>query len=148
MTTLETAPSDIDTPGQDDQFHGWRARWTSRRRRYFAVILPTDAAWDRQPTEITEPVLILSKPGRKTVEVKGQSDIDRPVMLARGMTSAMLCDAHFAREWGDLRAVREFTGLAETWHTVAKLRTNANAVQRAGARMIAGSAGAGAKGAE
>lgn len=143
---LETAPSDVATPGQDDQFNGWRVRWTSRRRRYFAVIIPNDAVWDRQPTEIHEPVLVLTKPGRKWVEVKGESEIDRPVMLARGMTSAMLCDAHFAREWGDLAASARYTIEADRWNRIAKLRTTAHAVQRVGARMAVGPAGSGAKG--
>lgn len=140
--------SDRETPGQDEAFAGWRARWTSRRRPYLAVVtgaLPTE--WDRQRTELAEPVLTLSKPGRRFVEVKGQSDIDRPVMLARGMASAMLCDAHFARGWGDEAAALRYEVAAEEWTRVAKVRTNANAVQRAGAKMMAGPAGSGAKGA-
>jgi hypothetical protein len=80
------------------------------------------------------------------VEVKGQSDIDRPAMLARGMTSAMLCDAHFAREWDDIPAAMKFEAEAERWHRLAQLRTNVNAAQRAGARMLAGPAQSGAKG--
>jgi hypothetical protein len=96
--------------------------------------------------ELHEPVLMLEKPGRKFVEVKGQSDIDRPVMLARGMTSAMLCDAHFAREWGDIPAALKFEAEAERWHRLAQVRSNVNAVQRVGGRLLAGPAGSGAKG--
>jgi hypothetical protein len=140
--------SDREAPGQDEQFDGWRASWSSRRRRYFAEERdpgnPID--WDRRLIELHEPVLILSKAGRKFVEVKGESEIDRPVMLARGMTSAMLCDAAFAREWGDIPATIKYEAEAERWHRVAKVRTNTNAVQRAGASLLAGPAGAGAKG--
>ena len=145
---MTVVASDREAPGQDDQFDGWRARWSVRRRPYFAEERdPTNPIdWDRRLIAIEEPVLVLSKPGRKFVEVKGQSDIDRPVMLARGMTSAMLCDAHFAREWGDIPAALKFEAEAERWHRVAKLRTNVNAVQRAGARMLAGPANSGAKG--
>jgi hypothetical protein len=136
------------TPGQDDVFDGWRARWSSRRRPYFAEERdpgnPID--WDRRLIALEEPVLVLSKPGRKFVEVKGQSDIDRPVMLARGMTSAMLCDAHFAREWGDVAAALGYEADAERWHRLAQVRTNVNAVQRAGGRLLAGPAASGAKG--
>jgi len=140
--------SDHDTPGQDQVFDGWRATWSSRKRRYFAEERdpgnPID--WDRVRIELHEPILVLRKEGRKYVEVKGQSDIDRPAMLARGMTSAKLCDAHFALEWGDLAAATKFEAEANEWHRVAKVRTNVNAVQRAGARLVAGPAGSGAKG--
>jgi hypothetical protein len=140
--------SDREAPGQDEQFDGWRAEWSSRRRRYFQEerdpANPID--WDRRLIELHEPVLILRKPGRKFVEVKGQSDIDRPVMLARGLTSAMLCDAHFAREWGDELAAMRYEAEAERWHRISDMRTNVNAVQRAGARLLAMPAGAGAKG--
>ena len=136
------------TPGQDDQFDGWRADWTSRRRPYFAEERdpgnPID--WDRSLIMLEEPVLILRKPGRKFVEVKGQSNVDRPVMLARGMVSAMLCDAHFAREWGDEVAALKFEVEAERWHRLAQLRANVNAVQRTGARFLAGPANSGARG--
>jgi hypothetical protein len=80
------------------------------------------------------------------VEVKGQSDIDRPVMLARGMVSAMLCDAHFAREWDDIPAALKFEADAERWHRLAQVRTNTLAVQRVGGRLLAGPASSGAKG--
>lgn len=150
MTAYATATSDVATPGNEDHYNGWRVRWTSRRRRSFAVILPPDRVpsgrWDRTPTELHEPVLILSKPGRKTVEVTGEAAVDRPVMLARGMTSAMRCDAHFAREWGDAGAALRYEIEAEGWHRIAKLRATAAAVHRAGARMIAGPAGSGAEG--
>lgn len=139
--------TDRDTPGQDDQFDGWRVRWSSRRRPYFAVVVPKPGDWGRALTELHEPVLVLTKSGRQWIEVKGQSDIDRPVMLARGMVSAMLCDAHFARQWGDEAAAMGFDAKAARWHTLAKLRTNAAAVGRVGARMAIGAAGAGAKGA-
>lgn len=70
---------DQETPGQDEVFDGWRASWTSRCRPYFATERdpgnPID--WDRTLVELHEPVLILKKPGRKFVEVKGQSEIDR-----------------------------------------------------------------------
>jgi hypothetical protein len=139
--------SDRETPGDGDEFGGWRLRWTSRRRPYFATVtgaLPTE--WDRRLTEIAEPVLVLAKPGRKWVEVKGQSEVDRPVMQAKGMSAALLCEAEFSRQWGDEAAALRFTAEAERWHRISKVRANANAVQRVGARMIAGPAGAGAKG--
>jgi hypothetical protein len=140
--------SERETPGQGEQFDGWRARWTSRRRPYFAEQRdpgnPID--WDRRLVELHEPVLMLEKPGRKFVEVKGQSDVDRPVMLARGMTSAMLCDAHFARAWGDVPAALKFEAEAERWHRLAQVRSNVNAVQRVGGRLLAGPADSGAKG--
>jgi hypothetical protein len=140
--------SERETPGQDEQFDGWRARWSSRRRPYFAEERdpgnPID--WDRRLIELHEPVLMLEKPGRKFVEVKGQSDVDRPVMLAKGMTSAMLCDAHFAREWGDIPAAIKYEAEAERWHRLSQVRTNVNAVQRVGGRLLAGPAGSGAKG--
>jgi hypothetical protein len=110
--------SDRDTPGQDDQFDGWRVTWTSRRR-----ILP-------ERGEIHEPVLELRKPGRMWVEVKGQAGIDRPVMLAHGMVSASLCDAHFAREWGDEWAALKYEAEAARWRQLVKVRTNAAAVGR------------------
>ncbi len=139
---------DQETPGQDEVFEGWRAEWSSRRRRYFQE--ERDAAnplnWDRRLIELHEPVLVLRKPGRKFVEVKGQSEIDRPVMLARGMTSAMLCDAHFSKEWGDVPATLRYEAEAERWHRLADLRMNVSAVQRAGARLLAMPAGSGAKG--
>ena len=80
---MTVVASDREAPGQDDQFDGWRARWSVRRRPYFAEERdPTNPIdWDRRLIAIEEPVLVLSKPGRKFVEVKGQSDIDRPVML-------------------------------------------------------------------
>jgi hypothetical protein len=139
---------DQETPGQDEVFAGWRAEWSSRRRRYFAEERdPTNPIdWDRRLIELHEPVLILRKPGRKFVEVKGESEIDRPVMLARGLTSAMLCDAHYAREWGDVAATLKYEAEAERWHRISDMRTNVNAVQRAGARLLAMPAGAGAKG--
>ena len=140
--------SERETPGQDEILDGWRVRWTSRRRPYFqAEYDPTNPIdWDRVITELHEPVLILRKDGRSYVEVKGQSDIDRPVMLARGMTSAMQCDAHFAREWGDIVSAMKFDDEAERWHRLAQVRTNVNAVQRAGGRLLAGPANSGAKG--
>jgi hypothetical protein len=110
--------SDRDTPGQDDQFDGWRVTWTSRRR-----ILP-------ERGEIHEPVLELRKPGRMWVEVKGQAGIDRPVMLAHGMVSASLCDAHFARQWGDEGAALRYEAEAARWRQLVKIRTNAAAVGR------------------
>lgn len=141
--------SDQDDPGQDEVFDGWRVHWTSRRRPYFAEERdpgnPID--WDRRLIELHEPVLVLNKPGRKFVEVKGQSEIDRPVMLARGMTSAMLCDAHFAREWGDIPAALRYEAEAERWHRLAQVRTNTLAVKRTGARLLAGPAQAAVKGA-
>jgi hypothetical protein len=140
--------TDRDTPGQDEVFDGWRACWSSRKRPYFAEerdpLNPAD--WDRSLITLMEPVLVLRKPGRKFVEVKGQSDIDRPIMLARGMTSAMLCDAHYAHAWGDTAAALRFEAEAERWHRLAQVRTNTRAVQRVGARMLAGPAGSGAKG--
>lgn len=140
-------PSDCQTPGQDDQFDGWRVRWSSRRRPYFAVVRPNGPeTWDRTLTELHEPVLILTKPGRKWIEVKGQSDIDRPAMLAHGMVSASLCDAHFARQWGDEAAALRYEVDAERWRQIVKVRTVVVAVQRVGARMAVGPAGAGAKG--
>jgi hypothetical protein len=139
--------TDRDTPGQDEQFDGWAVRWSSRRRPYFAVERDVSRDdWDRRLTELHEPVLVLTKPGRQWVEVKGQSDIDRPVMLARGMVSAMLCDAHFAREWGDEAAALRYDAEAERWHQIEKVRLGAAAVGRAVARMIVSPAGAGAKG--
>lgn len=129
--------SDRETPGQDDQFDGWRVRWSSRRRRNY------------QRGELHEPVLVLTKPGRKWVEVKGQTEIDRPVMLAHGMVSASLCDAHFARQWGDEAAALRYDAEAERWRQVVKVRTVAAAVQRVNgraARMAVGPAGAGARG--
>ena len=138
--------SDHDTPGQDEQFDGWRVRWSSRRRPYFATVIPQPGDWDRALTELHEPVLVLTKPGRQWVEVKGQQDIDRPVMLARGMVSAILCDAHFARAWGDEAAALRYEAEAERWHQIEKVRLNAAAVGRVGARMIVSPAGAGAKG--
>ena len=139
--------TDRDTPGQDEQFDGWVVRWSSRRRPYFAIERDVSRDdWDRRLTQLHEPVLILTKPGRKWVEVKGQQDIDRPVMLARGMVSAMLCDAHFAREWGDEAAALRYDAEAERWHQLEKVRLNAAAVGRVGARMIVSPAGAGAKG--
>jgi len=139
--------SDRETPGQDDRLDGWSVRWSSRRRPYLVVVRGTLASeWDRRRTELREPVLVLTKPGRKWIEVKGQADIDRPAMLARGMTSAMLCDAHFAREWGDEAAALRCEAEAERWHRVAKVRTNALAVRRVGARLLAGPAGSGARG--
>lgn len=141
--------SDRMTPGDGELFDGWRASWTSRRRPYFATERdpgnPID--WDRSLVELHEPVLILRKEGRKFVEVKGQSEIDRPVMLARGMTSAMLCDAHFAREWGDIPAALKFEAEAERWHRLAQVRTNVQAVRRTNGRLLAGPAASGAKGA-
>jgi hypothetical protein len=130
--------SDRETPGQDDQFDGWRVDWTSRCR---FVILGGDIA------EIHEPVLQLRKPGRKWVEVKGQAGIDRPVMLAHGMVSASLCDAHFARQWGDEGAALKYEAEADRWRQLVKIRTNAAAVGRVGARMLAGTAGAKPRGA-
>ena len=126
--------SDRDTPGHDDQFDGWRVRWSSRRRR-------TD-----QRGELHEPVLVLTKPGRMWVEVKGQTEIDRPVMLAHGMVSAMRCDAHFARQWGDDGAALMYEIKAERWRQIVKVRTIGAAVHRVGARFAVGPAGAGAKG--
>ncbi len=142
--------SDHETPGQDDEFDGWRARWTSRRRPYFAVQHgATPAEWDRGLVALHEPVLILTKPGRRFVEVKGQADIDRPVMLAHGMVSASLCDAHFARQWGDEAAAVAYEIEAERWRRIVDVRTVAAAVQRVGgkaARMLVEPAGAGARG--
>jgi hypothetical protein len=142
--------SDVDAPGEGDLFNGWRAHWSSRRRPYFAEERdPADPLnWDRSLVTLHEPVLMLTKAGRKWVEVKGQSEVDRPIMLARGMVSAMLCDAHFAHEWGDIPAAMGFEEEAERWHRLAKVRMNARAVQRTGARMLAGPAQSGAKGNE
>jgi hypothetical protein len=126
--------SDREAPGDGDEFGGWRARWTSRRRRHDLV------------GHVHEPVLVLTKPGRRWVEVKGQGEVDRPVMQARGLTAALLCDAAFAREWGDEAAALRFEAEAERWHRLAKVRANAVAVGRVGARMIVGPAGSGANG--
>jgi len=127
--------SDRDTPGDGDEFDGWRVRWSSRRRRNY------------QRGELHEPVLILTKPGRSWVEVKGQCEIDRPVMLAHGMVSASLCDAHFAHQWGDEAAAIRYEIEAERWRQIVKVRTIGAAVQRVGAaRMAVEPAGAGAKG--
>lgn len=128
--------SDRETPGQDDEFDGWRIDWTSRRR---LVILGGDAV------EIHEPVLEMRKPGRSWIEVKGQAGIDRPCMLAHGMVSASLCDAHFARAWGDEAAALRYDAEAERWRQIVKVRTNAAAVGRVGGRLLAGPAGAGAR---
>ena len=67
-------------------------------------------------------------------------------MQAKGMSAALLCEAEFARQWGDQAAALRFTAEAERWHLISKVRANANAVQRVGARMMAGPAGSGAKG--
>jgi hypothetical protein len=150
MNLTQTATmNEREAPGDDEVFDGWRVRWTSRRRPYFAEQRdpgnPID--WDRGLVELHEPVLMLTKPGRKWVEVKGQSDIDRPVMLARGMTAAMLCDMHYAQEWGDFEKALYYGLEAERWHRLAQVRTNAQAVARAtGVLFSAGPAGAGAKG--
>lgn len=128
--------SDQETPGQDDQFDGWRIRWTSRRRN---VLIGGDVR------EIYEPVLEMRKPGRMWIEVKGQAGIDREAMLAHGMVSASLCDAHFARDWGDDAAAMKYERAADYWNQIVKVRTNAAAVGRVGARMLVGPAGAGAR---
>lgn len=141
--------SDRETPGHDDEIDGWRIRWKTRSRYYFAGVHPTPDTWDRDRITIHEPVLILTKPGRQWIEVKGQSDIERPAMLAHGMVSAMLCDAHFAREWGDEAAAFQHEARAEQWRKIVNIRTVAAAVERVGARaarMAIGPAGAGAKG--
>lgn len=113
--------SDRETPGQDDEFDGWRVSWTSRRR---AVILAGDAV------PVLEPVLELRKPGRMWVEVKGEAGIDRPVMLAHGMVSASLCDAAYAREWGDEAAALRYEAEAQRWRQLVKVRTTAAAIRR------------------
>jgi hypothetical protein len=144
--------SDADTPGEGDEFDGWRVRWSSRRRPYFAPehdpANPAD--WDRRPVEIVEPVLILTKPGRSWIEVKGQAGIDRQVMLAHGMVSAMYCDAEFAARWGDDAEIRRLAAKIDEWRQIVRVRTAAAAVQRVGgraARMLASRpAGAGARG--
>lgn len=129
--------SDIETPGQDDKFYGWRARWTSRRRKHFLVIVLTKMRdWDKRLTDLHEPILVLAKPGRRVVEVTGQIEIDRPVMLARGMKAAMICDAHFAREWGDEASARRYDLEALRWHRVEKVRMAALAVQRVAGRQM------------
>lgn len=142
--------SDREAPGEGDQFDGWRIAWKTRTRPYFAVVRPNGPeTWDRDRIVITEPVLILTKPGRQWIEVKGQSDIERPAMLAHGMVSAMLCDAHFARGWGDDAAALRYDAEAERWRRIVNVRTIAAAVQRVGARaarLAVGPAGAGAKG--
>jgi hypothetical protein len=127
---------DTTTPAQDDRIDGWVVEWTSRRR--LAIV-------GGEVAKIHEPVLKLRKPGRMWVEVKGQEGIDRPCMLAHGMVSASLCDAHFARQWGDEGAAIRYEAEAERWRQIVKVRTNTAAVQRVGGRMLAGSAGAGAK---
>jgi len=130
--------SDRETPGQDDEFDGWRIEWTSRRR---LVIANGDAV------EIHEPVLEMRKPGRSWIEVKGEAGIDRPCMLAHGMVSASLCDAHFARQWGDEGAALTYEAEAERWRQLVRIRTNTAAIQRLGARLFAGIAGASSQGA-
>lgn len=128
--------SDRETPGEGDLIEGWRVRWTSRIRRNY------------QRGELHEPVLILTKAGRSYVEVKGQCEIDRPVMLAHGMVSANLCDAHFARQWGDEAAALRYEMAAGRWRDIVKVRTVAAAVQRVNgraARMMVSPAGAGAR---
>jgi hypothetical protein len=130
--------SDRETPGQDDQIDGWRIRWTSRRR--YALI-------GGEAKAIHEPVLELRKPGRQWIEVKGQAGIDRPCMLAHGMVSASLCDAHFAREWGDEGAALKYEAEAERWRQLVRIRTNPAAVGRVGGRLLAGTAGARPRGA-
>lgn len=126
--------SDRETPGQDDEFAGWRVEWTSRRRGVYGRGV------------LVEPVLELRKPGRMWVEVKGEAGIDRPCMLAHGMVSAHLCDAHFARQWGDEAAALGHEAEAERWRQIVKVRTNAAAVGRTGARLLAGTAGASPRG--
>lgn len=116
--------SDRETPGQDDEFDGWRIKWTSRRR----IVHPHG--------ELHEPVLEMRKPGRQWIEVKGQVGIDRPCMLAHGMVSASLCDAHFARQWGDEGAAMKYEAEAERWRQLVKIRTNALAVGRVNGRRI------------
>jgi hypothetical protein len=130
--------SDRDTPAQDDRIDGWVVEWTSRRR--LAIV-------GGEVQKIHEPVLKLRKPGRMWVEVKGQADIDRPCMLAHGMVSASLCDAHFARQWGDEGAAIKYEAAADNWRQIVKVRTNTAAVGRVGGRMLAGTAGARPRGA-
>jgi hypothetical protein len=129
--------SDRETPAQDDQIDGWRVEWTSRRR---LAILGGEVG------KLHEPVLKLRKPGRMWIEVKGQEGIDRPCMLAHGMAAAYICDAHFAREWGDEGAAIRYEAEAERWRQIVKVRTSASAVRRVGkgieGRMLAGTAGA------